>query len=322
VLGLPLALFVIACQSCAPAFRRCPAIEPELLAALPQQLSETGLFADMSTETLAEGVMPFVPRFELWSDGAIKRRWIYLPPGTQIDTSDQDAWNFPVRTKLWKEFRRDGVRVETRLLLKHGEAAQAWTPVAYVWGSDGDALASPEGRADTRGTRHDVPSAAQCLGCHAGTRSGVLGFTTIQLPQHGDDGVFGLAELGDAGLLTSPVAPLDVPGDFGTRAALGYLHANCSHCHNQDRPERSGPRCFDPERSLDFSLRTSELDTPEATATYRTAIGKVLAAGDPAASDVLVRARSRSPWWGMPALGSEVVDEAGVRVLEKWIRDL
>lgn len=315
-------IFISGCASCSPAFRDCPPIADQQLAALPARLSETGLFADLGSETLADGVQLFAPRFELWSDGAAKRRWIYLPPGAQIDTADPDAWNFPAGTKLWKEFSRDGVRVETRLLFKHGTERTAWTPVAYVWRDDGDAWATPEGDTDARGTAHDVPSASQCMGCHRGTQSGVLGFSAVQLPETGEGAAIGVADLRDGGRFTTPVAGVEIPGAPETRAALGYLHANCSHCHNQSRPEREGPRCFDPERDFDFMLRVGELAIPEATATYRTAVGKVISRGKPGDSDIMRRVQSRDEWWGMPALGTEVVDEAGVELLETWIRAL
>ena len=42
-----------------------------------------------------------------------------VPEGEQIDTSDMNEWRFPAGTKLFKELR-DGVRVETRLMLKTG----------------------------------------------------------------------------------------------------------------------------------------------------------------------------------------------------------
>src|SRR5690606_21407474 len=80
--------------------------EPEVVSR--EWLSETGLYADIATETLAEGVQGFTPRFQLWTDTAEKRRWVYIPEGTQIDTSDIDEWKFPVGFKLWKEFSRDG----------------------------------------------------------------------------------------------------------------------------------------------------------------------------------------------------------------------
>src|SRR5262245_45194627 len=94
--------------SCQP-FRLCDPVDLAAVGELPERLSATGLFAAQPAESLAPGVRSFRPRFELWSDGASKRRWIWLPPGTQIDTSDMDAWQLPVGTKLWKEFTRDGV---------------------------------------------------------------------------------------------------------------------------------------------------------------------------------------------------------------------
>lgn len=307
------------CSGCTPSFRECAPPEATLLAALPERLSDTGLYTERGPAQLAAGVEPFAPRFELWSDGAVKRRWILLPPGSRIDTSDPNAWNFPRGTKLWKEFVRDGVRVETRLLFKHGDRPGDWTPMAYLWRDD-DAWAVPEGVENARGTPHDVPSAAQCGGCHRGTKSGVLGFSAIQLPTRSESGALDLETLRASDRLSHGLPESNrVPGDAPTRAALGYLHANCSHCHNQSRPERRGPRCFDPENDLDFTLRIGELDRPGSTATYRTAVGEVVTPGDPYESSLMVRVGSRDPWWGMPALGTEDVDRGGNRILHAWI---
>jgi hypothetical protein len=313
----------IAMMSCYPEFRDCAPVNPTQLAALPPNLSGTKLFVDLRTEALAEGVRPFTPRFTMWTDGATKRRWIYLPPSAQIDTSDPDAWNFPVGTKLWKEFTRDGVRVETRMLFKHGAEPGAWTPISYVWSDDGDGWATPDGVVNARGTTHDVPSAGSCHGCHGGTVSGVLGFSAIQLPRHGNTDEIGLDELVAAGRFSGPLPRSnELPGDAATQAALGYLHANCSHCHNQTRPQRSGPRCFDPERSFSFMLRTAELDQTAATATYRTAVGEVISAGNPDGSEILSRVQSRDPRFGMPALGTKLVDDEGVDILTTWVKEI
>src|SRR5687768_2174017 len=101
----------------------------------PPTLVDTGLCTDAACTQIAPGIVPYTPRWELYSDGATKKRWIYLPPGTKIDTSDMDFWQFPVGTKLWKEFTRDGVRVETRLVMRigAGNTSQDWFYVAYVW---------------------------------------------------------------------------------------------------------------------------------------------------------------------------------------------
>jgi hypothetical protein len=308
--------------SCRPAFRDCAPPPPAILAQVPDRLSATGLYRDVRGEALADGVQPFAPRFALWTDGAAKRRWIYLPPRAQIDTRDPDAWNFPVGTKLWKELSYAGVRVETRMLYKHGPQRDAWTPIAYVWADDGDAHARPDGVIDARHTGHAVPSAAACLGCHGGTPSGVLGFSAIQLPRHAKDGALDLARLEAAHAVSRPLPANDLPGDPATQAALGYLHANCSHCHNQFRPAHTGPRCFDPERAFSFLLRTGELASPGATATFRTAIGPVIEAGDPDASAILDRMQSRNLRFGMPALGTDTVDRAGVQLIRTWIAAL
>src|SRR5262249_50301413 len=97
-----------------------------------RRLSQMGLYRDIATRTIADGVAEFEPAYSLWSDGATKRRWIALPPGAQIDTSDMDHWVFPVGTKLFKEFSVAGKRVETRLIERtstgYDMAAFAWLP--------------------------------------------------------------------------------------------------------------------------------------------------------------------------------------------------
>jgi hypothetical protein len=80
----------------------------------PQTLQETGLYSDFETLEVDPDHLAFSPQYPLWTDGAGKRRWISLPPGTTIDGSDPDAWRFPVGTRFWKEFSFNGQRVETR----------------------------------------------------------------------------------------------------------------------------------------------------------------------------------------------------------------
>src|SRR3954463_10639429 len=76
-------------------YRHCGKEDPIRPARLPSRLSEAGLFAEVSTDTLASGVRAYRPAFELWSDGATKRRWIWLPTQARIDTNDMDNWSFP-----------------------------------------------------------------------------------------------------------------------------------------------------------------------------------------------------------------------------------
>lgn len=304
-------------------FRQCDAPAPERQAAVPAALSETGLYADIKAGTIANNIIAYEPGFKLWSDGAEKRRFLLLPEGAVIDSSDQDAWQFPEGTRFWKEFDRDGVVVETRLLAKVGPAAEDWAAVAYVWNTEKtEALATPAGVENALGTAHDVPAAKDCMGCHGGTASRVLGFSAIQLATSA--GELNLDKAVARGMVSDPPAgAVVVPGDDTARAALGWLHANCSHCHNQRRPEREGARCYDPQKDFDFTLRVGDLGSVKATATYRTAVDSVISAGDPDGSEVVQRAGKRDPDWpSMPPLGTEVVDDAGLASLRAWIKQL
>ncbi|NUP10198.1 MAG: hypothetical protein HOW73_29460 [Polyangiaceae bacterium] len=301
-------------------YEQCPTPADLGTERLPGHLSETGLYADITAGTLAADVLPYKPQFELWSDGAEKQRWILLPKDKRIDTKDMDAWVFPEGTKLWKEFRRDGVRVETRLFQKVGPSDDDWVGIAYVWAADqSDATATPSGAANALGTNHDVPNAGQCVGCHAGRKSRILGFSAIQLSASATDGAIDLEGLiANDRLSNPPERNFSVPGNETERAALGYLHANCSHCHNQNRPETDGPRCFDPRKDVDFGLYVSDLRSTADTAAYRTG-ADYFEPGDSEGSRLVELVARRGDDKHMPPLATEKVDEDGVELLRMWI---
>jgi hypothetical protein len=243
-------------------------------------LSETGLYADIASKRVAEQLMPFEPAFALWTDAADKKRWLYLPDGEPIDRSDMDHWRFPIGTVAFKEFSRDGKRLETRVIARLSESE--YFMGAFAWNdAETDARYVPEGVQNVRGTDHDVPSARQCGTCHNGEPGKLLGFSAAQQAD-----VF---------------AP---PGDAVTASALGYLHANCAHCHNPNGSARP-----DTDMNLRLSVRDRE---PSATAAYRTVTAK-------RAQLIVERMRSREPHTQMPPLGTEHVDARGVAVVQAWL---
>ncbi len=119
-------------------------IEPEPEPAeIPEGECDTGdlgLYTDDSCDEkhLADGIQRYVPRFPLWSDGAGKDRYIYLPEGGAIDTSNVDRWTFPKGTRLYKTFIVRGLRIETRVLekLMDGAGMSAWQAKVYLWSAD------------------------------------------------------------------------------------------------------------------------------------------------------------------------------------------
>lgn len=293
---------------------------------LPQLLSETGLYASMETEELMAGVHDFAPQFKLWTDTADKRRWIYIPDGAQIDTSNMDSWVYPVGTRVWKEFSRDGVRVETRILAKTAAGSRGWSGAAYIWNEDQtDAELSLAGLANAKGTEHDVPSDAACKDCHGGAGDWPLGFGAVQLSYDSD--LLDIAELQELELLSDlPTSPIVLPGTEEQQEVLGYLHANCGSCH---RPGGSGAE----GSSLTMWLSVNKLDTFEGTDTYEGLVNQPIegrdsvydlrvVGGDPDTSEMFRRFTLRGEDAQMPPMGTEIVDPDGRQLLEDWINTL
>lgn len=311
---------------------------PARPAVAPEHLSETGLVVDACSGTLSAGVRPFAPRYPLWSDGAAKRRWVYLPEGARIDASDPYAWSFPVGTKFWKEFRFEE-RVETRYMERVADGS--WLYATYLWSADGvEALRAPEGGlrahcATERGTRHDIPAIQDCRACHEGSPSRVLGFSALQLGSERDPeaphaerpepGSLDLDELLESGRLAGSEAAIRAAGrpiEARTpreRAALGYLHANCAGCHNSAGPLAAlGLELEYRHEAIPPTLRTA-LARPSRYQPTGTIDAQRIAPGDPGRSVLYQRAASRFGPTQMPPLGTHAVDEDALALLREWI---
>lgn len=300
----------------------------------PEQawLSTQGLYADMASKQVVPEALEYLPDYPLWSDGVQKRRWLLLPKGAVIDTTDMDHWDFPVGTKLFKEFSQRGQLLETRLVERiatTGRFERDFKLATYVWQRDQvDALETPDGVPNTLGTDHNVPAQKLCRECHRGEPSGVLGFSALQLSGSGV-----LDELAQRGLLSEdPERTFAFPGDDVAAAAAGYLHANCGHCHSATGQAPG-------DMHLRFSV--DEVDQPiEASELYATTLGQRLTEwkkrpdwmvyrilpGDPDHSAVYFRMTQRgdeapSPSQ-MPPLATERQHRAALALIRAWIASM
>jgi hypothetical protein len=300
----------------------------------PTDLRCTGLYADWATKAIATGVRQYDPGLHLWSDGASKTRWIYLPPGTQIDSSNMDQWTFANGTKVWKEFDLGGARVETRLLWKRANGT--WYLTTYRWSADGTTAPElTEGEMNVGGGTYQIPAQSDCSSCHAGRWDMVLGFDAIGLSTTAASGVT-MATLKAENLLTAPpTSPLTIPGDAKAAAALGYLHVNCgSPCHNSDGPEAGS------STGLLMRLNAAELGAVADTDTWNTAMGvsasfaipgvknpEVLAPCDPTSSAAYYRMSVRDGVDGigtqqqMPPIITHQPDPDGLAAIAAWLND-
>ena len=173
--------------------------------ALPALLSGTGAFSDTPNRTPASGLIPYPPNTPLWSDAAVKSRYLAVPnnggpitPDEQIGFLPTNSWTFPAGTVFVKNF--DLVvnetnanvplrRLETRLLVR--DINGAVYGVTYKWrpdNSDADLLTGSLNEdiviTNASGVRTQTwyyPSPADCLTCHTPLAGYVLGVNTRQL---------------------------------------------------------------------------------------------------------------------------------------------
>lgn len=320
-------------------------VRPTPATPLPQRLSATGLFESGSTIAVTSENLSFSPQYPLWSDGATKRRWIYLPAGTFVDATHADAWEFPPGTRLWKEFSLDARRIETRFIERLQDGS--WRYATYVWNEDGtDAvLAHADGASRQLNGAHSyaIPSESDCRACHEGAPVPVLGFSALQLspdrdplaphaesPRASDVDLRVLVARGlvrnlRQALIEKP--PRIVARTPTERAALGYLHGNCGHCHGSSESDASVP--------VDALLAQRTDESAGAATVLRSLIGvasrfrapgtqhvtQLIAPGDAAASVLPMRMRSRDPRTQMPPLGTSTPDTEAMALIERWIND-
>jgi hypothetical protein len=150
----------------------------------PLLLSETGAFVDVATLELAPGLLPYGVVSPLWSDGALKSRWLALPEGESIGFDPQGAFAFPPGTVLVKHFgvaldeRQPEVleRLETRFLI--ADADGLFYGVSYRYNEQRtDATRVDEGRQEEltivqadgseRTQTYSYPGPRDCGRCHS-----------------------------------------------------------------------------------------------------------------------------------------------------------
>lgn len=213
-------------------------------ASVPFDIRCSGLYACFSTKTVAATHASFSPAYKLYSDGAEKQRWLYLPPGTTIDVGGGDAGGtvedfvFPVGTAVYKEFQIAGKRVETRRIWKAAVGEYVYS--VYRWADDeSTAVLTFSGalvpNAVRPGKPYEIPPTTNCAGCHAGHADKLLGLDAWGLGGGGATGL-SLASLKSEGRLagwTSQVTTLNVTEDATGKfkPALAFYYNNCGFCH-------------------------------------------------------------------------------------------
>ncbi len=306
------------------------------------------------TSSPNDGGVPFDLTTPLFSDYALKYRFLFLPPGASAGYSDTEVLDLPVGTVIVKsfsfpfEFNRPelGERVvETRLLI-HGE--NGWRGVPYIWNQDmSEAFLSVGGGGERvswihfdeteRSTTYQIPSVNHCGGCH-GVRSGEGGTVPIgpkarllnkdfdypgvgvrnQLDHWTDLGILaGAPPSGSAPRLPVWDDPLDGSLEDRSRA---YLESNCAHCHSPLGPARSTNLLLEADRPLATSYGLCK--PPVAAGRGAGDLDFDIVPGSPEESILIFRMNSTEAAIKMPELSRSLVHEEGVALVSDWIASL
>lgn len=311
----------------------------------PESLSGYRFFLDAAGREPNTGVTPYDLNTPLYSDGAVKFRYVFVPPGQAAQYRDEAVFEFPVGTVLIKTFafaadmRRpeENVRfLETRLLIRR---AEGWVAYPYVWNeAQTEARLSPIGadipvnftneQGQAVALDWAVPNVNECKGCHD------LGgeFTPIGPNARNLNRDFAYADISSnqlqhwvgAGLLDR--APADAPrvpsahdgasGSLDLRARA-YLDVNCAHCHNPQGPAHTSG--LDLRWSQHQPLAWGVLKRPVAAGRGSAGFEFAIEPGHPERSILLHRMRSTDPGVMMPETGRTLVDERGAALIEDWI---
>lgn len=312
----------------------------------PKELSQFGFFADMAAQRPADGVVPYRLNTPLFSDAALKSRFVFVPQGKQASYDADEAFVFPVGTALVKTFAfpadyrapdKDLRIIETRLLL-HRE--DGWHALAYVWNdTQTEATLKIAGARvdistiDAEGAKlsftYAVPNRNQCKGCHdLGGAIAPIGPKARNLngsfPYH--DGAANQLDRWTAlGILAGAPAAAEAPAvpdflDAGApleARARAWLDVNCAHCHRAEGPaSNSGLFLTWGEKE---PVRYGVMKRPVAAGKGSGGRQFDIAPGDPDGSILLYRVDSVEPGVMMPELGRHLPDPAAVALLREWI---
>ncbi len=319
---------VIAAKSAAPVQVNDAAVVSDTL---PRALSEFGFFSDFAEHNPVEGVVPYSLNTPLFSDGADKLRFVYIPDGgTAVARNDNEVLQFPVGSALIKTFAfgegENRRLIETRVLLHR---ADGWLALPYRWNGEQTeatlalaggrtALTTPTGESIS----YRIPNKNQCKECH-----GLEGEVVPIGPKARNLSHDWLNGFVKRGLLDAVPANADrmpdwsAPSTAGAEAAArAYLDVNCAHCH---RPGATASNSgLDLRWEQDDPVKLGIMKRPVAAGRGSGGHDFDILPGKPRKSILLHRMKSTDPGVAMPELGRATIDPEGIAAIERWIVEL
>ena len=305
---------------------------------------------ELKNLTPVNKVIPYEPASALFTDYALKKRFIWMPQGTKA-TYDADGkiLNFPIGTVLIKNFYYNTLQpnnttkiIETRLMIRK---STEWIFAEYLWNDAQTEANLVTGTDFTSGssqnitfkkdngqiitTDYRIPSESECYACHKLDNKPIpigLKPQNLNTTYNYSGGIKNqLQKLVDEGYLVSYPSNIvstvnykdaSQPLDLRLRS---YLDINCAHCHQQNA------RCDYRAIRLSFNQTTNLTNIGvcvNADEPIDQSLEKIIVPGNYNKSVMNFRLSSVDESNRMPLLGRTIVHDEGVALLQQWISSL
>lgn len=315
------------------------------------KLSDFKFFiGDIKNQTPSMNVIPYEPASSLFTDYALKKRFVWMPAGVRATyVADDKVLDFPTGTILIKTFYYNTVQpgnttkiLETRLMVKR---ADRWYFYEYIWNdaqTDADlvtgldfesgdvrnfSFAKPSG--EVVNEEYRIPSESECYACHKinevripiGIKPQNINFNQIYNGTTKNQ----LQKLVEQGYLQSYPSNINSTVDYHDTTKpidlrfRSYIDANCAHCH-QDlgrcdyRAIRLGFGQSSDNNLLGICVQADEVISPT--------LQKIIAPGNANKSVLHYRMNTNDESERMPLLGRTIIHDEGVALVRDYINSL
>lgn len=311
------------------------------------KLSDYNFFKmPMSDMQPVYGVLPFEPASQLFTDYAVKKRFLWMPEGGAARyVADNKVFEFPSGTVLIKNFYYENVLpnhtkkiLETRLMIRKGEE---WIFANYIW-NDGqtEAIYDMDGgvvpiewmqNGETKNVNYKIPNKNDCTMCHYLNNKNVpigpkpqnlnfaLNFADGQKNQMDKWEEFGYLNVGTPSDIVSISNYNDTSKSLDLRMR-SYIEINCAHCHidggyAQFYPVRLG---FTANPDI-YAMGACMVPNIDIGNMVGHEVDHIISIGNHHKSAIYHRMNSDDIMMKMPMIGTTLIHEEAVTMVANWI---
>lgn len=318
-----------------------------------QKLSEYNFFKGESLADLIpnKGMLPFKPASELFTDYALKDRYVWMPENQFATTTNaHSSFNFPHSTVLIKTFyyyttsSSQTVKnlVETRVMIKKNKE---WLFAVYEWNEEKtEAFLISEGSTvnltftnnNSQTTiNYQIPSTSDCMRCHTtGTD-----FTAAPLgikPQNlnfnypfSDGEKNQLLKWEETGYLEN-----NLPNNFETtvdytddtqpidKRVRSYLDVNCAHCHREGGEATTYALRLSYSNTINNQNLGFCIEPEHIMPETMTIINYLVDPGNAHGSMLYNRLITLDENYKMPPIGRTLQHDEAVEMISNWINQI